>query len=291
MFNRHSVQKSIKKIIESLKGIRNKTPKNGLLILSGEGVLKVIEPPLPIKRNYYRCDSKFHLDSFYHLFELHNKYIILIVTTKNGFIYLNEGTLSKKVMQLKINLPSSSRRGGYSANRYARIRDEKRLLHTNKILEFLIKFSSDNNLPNLICFGYSDFYSEIVDQIKKTNINIIKHITMENIIDIRSISNDVEKYIRDYEMSENLRNCEYLIQQINIDPDKFIFGLHEMKYYDSQNMIKIMIMYEKNKNKHMWNTSNVIYLNNNLIKSYGGYIGILYYNVGLTAGSNLIQAD
>lgn len=61
-FNRKSVEKAIKKIIEALKNIANKQKKstecwNGYIILAGYDnndteILKIIEPPLPIKQNY-----------------------------------------------------------------------------------------------------------------------------------------------------------------------------------------------------------------------------------------------
>jgi peptide subunit release factor 1 (eRF1) len=96
----------MKKIINGIKNIK-KTPQNGYLIFSSKELFKIIEPPLPIKQNYYKCDNKFHIDNFSYLFEIHNKYLILMISSKNCYIYLNNGTNLKSLYHHDIDISAS----------------------------------------------------------------------------------------------------------------------------------------------------------------------------------------
>ena len=59
-----------------------------------------------------------------------------------------------------VDLPKKHGRGGQSSNRFANIRNEKRLIYTKRVAEEMKKVFITNNLPNvqgIIMGGYADF--------------------------------------------------------------------------------------------------------------------------------------
>ena len=59
-----------------------------------------------------------------------------------------------------MDLPKKHGRGGQSSNRFANIRNEKRLIYTKRVAEEMKKvFIGNNNLPNvqgIVMGGYAD---------------------------------------------------------------------------------------------------------------------------------------
>lgn len=63
-------------------------------------------------------------------------------------------------------MPKKHGRGGQSSNRFANIRNEKRLIYVKKVCEELKKTFITNNKPNvkgLILGGYADFKTMVFE--------------------------------------------------------------------------------------------------------------------------------
>jgi peptide subunit release factor 1 (eRF1) len=124
--------------------LEKNTPPNGTILLCGEfdssslpftslinssECLLFFEPPLPVKRYFYFCDKRFHLDDIIDMYkyneEKEKKYGICVVRGTDAKVY--HYTPSVSLLQLKGSSSSAVRnkhgRGGFSQNRYQRLRE------------------------------------------------------------------------------------------------------------------------------------------------------------------------
>ena len=132
--NRLSVLSAITSTQQRLK-LYNKVPLNGLLIYCGEVITQEgkerkitidFEPFKPIRTSLYLCDNKFHTEALTELLQDDSRFGF-IVMDGNGCLF---GTLSGNAREIltrfQVDLPKKHGRGGQSALRFARLREEKR---------------------------------------------------------------------------------------------------------------------------------------------------------------------
>lgn len=108
-------------------------------------------PPHPIKKFYYRCDRKFHLDDLIKLYEEHDNYAIVLISGKRSEFYLHNANSTKFLKGLDESLPNQHKTGGQSAPRFGRIRDEKIGWYAKKIAEIMSQFYVKNG--KIVCKG------------------------------------------------------------------------------------------------------------------------------------------
>ncbi|KAI9324498.1 putative eukaryotic translational release factor 1 [Zopfochytrium polystomum] len=170
--NRLSVLSALTSTQQRLK-LYPKLPPNGLAIFSGtvelaEGKSKQltisIEPFKPLKNYLYLCDSRFHTDALKALLTTDTE-VGFIVVDGHGALF---GTLagdSRKVLQkLSVDLPKKHRRGGQSAQRFERLRDERRHNYVRKVAELATHHFIANDrviVSGLVLAGYAAFKAEL----------------------------------------------------------------------------------------------------------------------------------
>ncbi len=277
VFNKHSVQKSLKKILDNaeLKSMKT-TPENGVIILSGLEHFQVIIPPMPVSKNYYKCDSKFHIDSFNELFNTFSKYLICIVDNSEIKIQLLLGTRWSTVFRYKIDLPTDSRRGGFSANRFHRIRMEKRNLLIDKLITELCNLGKLHS-HNTLFFGCSELFKSIIDECKK--IPDLKIIGIESINDscnLDTIRKQSQLCITRHENSELYTRLQTEIDNTIFNPDLYLFGMSEIILNDTEYLVRT-IFYDSNTVLPDLNCQDLISVPNMTSFGYGEIIGVLYY--------------
>lgn len=269
--NRSSVQKSLNKIMNNIH--MKQTPENGLIILSGLEYFNVIEPPLPVSCNYYRCDSKFHIDEISHLFEEYTQYVCLIISNEEIVFKLIKGTIYKTLYKFPVDLPNDSRRGGFSANRFQRIRQEKRGLLIDKILEKL-KLVMTNHTKNILLFGCSEIFKEVIRDVTNVqDINIISTTLINNLKDAPNLCHTALQLIAKYENKSDYDELALVTNDIQTNPDLYVFGNMEVSAFDNQYLVKKIYTTEMSKFK----CPNVVQITSSDLDIYGGCLGILYY--------------
>lgn len=170
--NRLSVLGAITSVQHRLK-LYSKVPPNGLVIYCGtivtdEGKEKKVnidfEPFKPINTSLYLCDNKFHTEALNALLSDDSKFGF-IVMDGNGCLF---GTLcgnTRDVLhKFTVDLPKKHGRGGQSALRFARLREEKRHNYIRKVSEVAVQLFITNdkaNVTGLILAGSADFKTEL----------------------------------------------------------------------------------------------------------------------------------
>ncbi|KAJ1337729.1 peptide chain release factor subunit 1 [Microdochium nivale] len=170
--NRQSVLSAITSTQQRLK-LYNKVPPNGLVvycgeILTSEGKERKVnidfEPFKPINTSLYLCDNKFHTEALSELLESDQRFGF-VVMDGNGTLF---GTLSGNtrdiVHKFSVDLPKKHGRGGQSALRFSRLRDEKRHNYVRKVAELAVQNFITNdkvNVAGIILAGSADFKTDL----------------------------------------------------------------------------------------------------------------------------------
>jgi peptide chain release factor subunit 1 len=172
--NRQSVLSAITSCQQKLK-FYSKCPPNGLVIFCGdiitsEGKEKKMavdfEPFRPVNTTLYLCDSRFHTEPLEQLL-VDQKQFAFVIADGNGFLLAIVSGNSKQIVdKFLANLPSKTSRGGQSANRFARSRDEAKHELVRKICErmklHLVNSEGKCSIEGLVIAGCADLKLDLV---------------------------------------------------------------------------------------------------------------------------------
>lgn len=162
---RQSVQSAITSTQQKLKLYKN-IPTNGLILFCGEieaeegkGAKKItidLEPFKPITATAYKCQPRFHTEPLEALLEDDERFGFVIIDGNGILLATLQGEHKEVLQRMQVQLPKKHGRGGQSAQRFGRIREEKRHAYVVKCCEMIqAAFISENkaNIKGLIFAG------------------------------------------------------------------------------------------------------------------------------------------
>ncbi|KAI4197705.1 MAG: hypothetical protein LQ350_005774 [Teloschistes chrysophthalmus] len=170
--NRLSVLSAITSTQQRLK-LYNKVPSNGLVVYCGEIITSEgkerkinidFEPFKPINTSLYLCDNKFHTEALSELLESDQKFGFIIMDGNGALFGTLSGNTRDVVHKFSVDLPKKHGRGGQSALRFARLREEKRHNYVRKVAELAVQNYITNdkvNVAGLILAGSADFKNDL----------------------------------------------------------------------------------------------------------------------------------
>lgn len=123
-----------------------------------------IEPFRPCQSFLYRCENKFHSECLNYLLEDDEKFGFIIVDGGGALFATLQGNQRTILQKITVELPKKHGRGGQSANRFARLREEKRHNYVRKVAELAISNFITNDRPNvkgIVMAGSADFKTVI----------------------------------------------------------------------------------------------------------------------------------
>lgn len=170
--NRQSVLSAITSTQQRLK-LYNKVPPNGLVVYCGEIITSEgkerkinidFEPFKPINTSLYLCDNKFHTEALSELLESDQKFGFIIMDGNGALFGTLSGNTRDIVHKFSVDLPKKHGRGGQSALRFARLREEKRHNYVRKVAELAVQNFITNdkvNVAGLVLAGSADFKNDL----------------------------------------------------------------------------------------------------------------------------------
>lgn len=170
--NRLSVLSAITSTQQRLK-LYTRVPPNGLVlfvgtILTDEGKEKKVsfdfEPHKPINTSLYLCDNKFHTEALSELLESDQRFGFIVMDGNGTLFGTLAGNTREVVHKFTVDLPKKHGRGGQSALRFSRLRDEKRHNYVRKVAELAVQhfITADKvNVSGLVLAGSADFKTEL----------------------------------------------------------------------------------------------------------------------------------
>ncbi|CAO3682925.1 unnamed protein product [Rhizopus stolonifer] len=170
--NRLSVLSAITSTQQRLK-LYTRVPENGLVVYCGtiitdEGKEKKVnidfEPHKPINTSLYLCDNKFHVEALSELLDNDAKFGFIVMDGNGSLFGTVCGNVRDVIHKLSVDLPKKHGRGGQSALRFSRLREEKRHNYVRKIAELAVQWFITNdkvNVVGLVLAGSADFKTEL----------------------------------------------------------------------------------------------------------------------------------
>ncbi|SCU90642.1 LADA_0F05490g1_1 [Lachancea dasiensis] len=258
--NRLSVLGAITSTQQKLK-LYTKVPPNGLVLYCGDIITEEgkekkvtidIEPYKPINTSLYLCDNKFHTDVLSELLEADDKFGFIVMDGQGSLFGLLSGNTRTVLHKFTVDLPKKHGRGGQSAVRFARLREEKRHNYVRKVAEVAVQNFITNDKPNvkgLILAGSADFKtdlakSELFDQRLATRVVKIVDISYggENGFN-QAIEQSAEALANVKFIQEKKLITDYF-DEISQDTGKFCYGIDDTLKALDLGAVETLIIFE-----------------------------------------------
>ena len=259
--NKLSVLSAITSTQQRLK-LYTKVPTNGLVIYCGtiitdENKEKKVnfdfEPFKPINTSLYLCDNKFHTEPLSALLESNDKYGFIVMDGSGALFATLTGNTREILHSFRVELPNKHGRGGQSALRFSRLREEKRNNYVRKVAEMATRFFIINDKPTitgLILAGSADFKSQL------SKSELFNPILYKKILQICDISYGGENgFNQAIEQSSEVLSSVKLVkekiliqkffEEIAQDTDKYVFGIEDTVKAMEMGALKTMIVWDK----------------------------------------------
>jgi len=259
--NRQSVEAALTSTRERLK-LYPKTPPNGLVIYCGtifsedgrsEKKYTIdFEPFKPINRSLYFCGERFDVEPLKELLEDDKKFGFIVVDG-NGALFATLQGSSKIINQvIKVDLPKKHGRGGQSALRFARLREEKRHNYVRKVAEIATQTFITNDRPNvagLVLAGSADFKTKLGQS------GLFDPRLAEKVVKVVDVSYGFENGLNQAITlsEETLGNVKYVqekkliskfFEEINMDSNKIVFGVEDTMKMLEISAVDLLMVWE-----------------------------------------------
>jgi len=257
---RQNVCDALTSTMEKLK-LYNKTPSNGLVIYcglvqmedGGEKMVKIdLEPFKPINTSLYKCDSVFHTEEIRKLLEDNDRFGFIIMDGNGSLFGTLQGNTRNTMLKFSVDLPKKHGRGGQSANRFARIRTERRHNYVRKVAEGATACFITNDRPNvkgLILAGSAEFKNDLQKSdlfdprlqpvvLKIVDISYGGENGFNQAIELSSDTLKSVKFIHEKKVIGRF------FEEIAKDTGKYVFGLKDTLESMDNGSIDILIIWE-----------------------------------------------
>jgi len=210
------------------------------------------QPFKQINTSVYKCDSIFHTEEVKKLLEDNEKFGFIIMDGNGSLFGYVEGNNRTIINKFTVELPKKHGRGGQSANRFARIRTERRHNYLRKVAEATTAAFITNDRPNvkgLILAGSADFKndlqkSDLFDQRLQPIVLRIVDISyggengFNQAIELTSDTLGGVKFIHEKKVIGRF------YEEIAKDTGKYVFGLKDTMDAIDNGSVDILIIYE-----------------------------------------------
>lgn len=112
----------------------------------------------------YLCDNKFHTEALSELLESDSRFGFIVMDGNGTLFGTLAGNTREIIHKFTVDLPKKHGRGGQSALRFSRLRDEKRHNYVRKVAELAVQhfITADKvNVTGLVLAGSADFKTEL----------------------------------------------------------------------------------------------------------------------------------
>jgi len=216
------------------------------------------EPPNKIRQFYYRCDRRFHEEALEGLFDTYNdRFGHVEVTGSLSTLSITDESLAETrvVGRVKARIQGKTRRGGQSAPRIGRLRQEFIQQYVKQVHEACNQHFAPGGLCGLdaiLLTGPAEKKHQLYEAMKVDQRYKDTVIQVSEEVDFMSLSNEL-----------SIRNAKHvqkrILELLKTDPDLLSFG-------DEIDPAACATIYEEGVNMPI-----------GTLQAYGGRIGIRYH--------------
>ncbi|KAJ2448845.1 translation termination factor eRF1 [Coemansia sp. RSA 2424] len=258
--NRLSVLSAITSAQQCLKNY-SRVPRNGLVvycgtILTDEGREKRVsthfEPFKPINTTLYMCDNKFHVEALQELLDNDSSFGFIVIDG-NGCLYGRvTGNTREVINQFTVDLPKKHGRGGQSAQRFGRIREEKRHHYVRKVAEHAVKHFIDDNkvtVAGIILAGSAELKndlrdSDLFDPRLRAKVIKIVDVSYGGVNGFDQAISLAQECLADVRLVQETKLIEKFFEEIALDTGKFVYGILDTLKALDMGAVETLIVWE-----------------------------------------------
>lgn len=259
--NRQSVIGALTSISARLK-LYHVIPRNGLAVFcgtdeTGKRWLVDIEPPKPVDRSTYLCDSTFHTEQLRSMLQADNTYGLVVLGGDNMLFATLSGTSKIIKENSSIDLPKKHNKGGQSNVRFSRLREEAIHNYIRKIGERFTHhfFLNDNVTPSvqgIIVGGPADIKHQLLDsefirpELKRIVLGVVDTAyTGEN--GLSQLITSSQSLIRDSRLLHEMKMLQSFFDLIAKDSQKIVYGKKQTLECFMSGVIDTLIVHDEYK--------------------------------------------
>jgi len=215
----------------------------------------LLEPIKPINIFAYRCDSHFLTDPLREMLASEDKYGFIVVDGNGALLALVQGNSQREIMRYHASLPKKHNKGGQSAPRFGRLRDEARHNYLTKVAEFAVKCFIDPetsllNVVGIVLAGSAEIKDHLNDP-KILDPRIQSKIL--GTVDIsygfkQGLSQAVElaaEILKGVSLITQKKLVQKFFSEISQDTGKFCFGITDTMTALEAGAIETLIIWDK----------------------------------------------
>ncbi|KAI9012794.1 50S ribosomal protein L30e-like protein [Gaertneriomyces semiglobifer] len=258
--NRLSVLSAITSTQQRLK-LYSKVPPNGLVVFCGtvitdEGKEKKVnidfEPFKPINTSLYLCDNKFHTEALSELLESDSKFGFIVMDGHGSLFGTLAGNTRDIIHKVQVDLPKKHGRGGQSALRFARLREEKRHNYVRKVAELAVQFFISNdkvNVAGLVLAGSADFktdlsQSDLLDQRLQAKIIKVVDVSYGGENGFNQAIELCGEVLQNVKFIQEKKLIQKYFDEISQDTGKYCFGIDDTLKALDLGAVETLIVWE-----------------------------------------------
>ena len=218
---RNNVISALEKIASALKNIK-RIGENGLVIFCGnvskqEGKedirIWIIEPPEPLNLKIYHCDQQFLLQPLKDVLKEKDVYGLIVLDAKEATIGLLKGKNIIPVFNKESNVPSKTSKGGWSQQRYKRIREQALDEWLKYVGENASKIFLNENVKGVIIGGPGPVKEDFA------KYDYLDYRIKQKILAIKDVG-----YTDEYGLEELVKRSQDVLQETSIIKEKNILN-------------------------------------------------------------------
>lgn len=255
---RKNVLDALERTMNHLK-LFKKTPENGLIVFcgnvsgkEGQADLQIwsIEPPQPLGQKIYWCDQTFVLDPLKDMLREREVYGLIVVDTGGADIGFLKG--KKVLLEKHINsmVPGKTSAGGWSQQRYARIREEAKKDHMKKTAEIADSiFLQEKDIKGIIIGGPGGFKEKFNEgeylnhQLRKKKLGVVDT-SYIGIQGLQEIVKRGENLIQEASAVKERKLMEEFYGNLQKDNGLSVYGIDEVKKAMAMGAIETLLISE-----------------------------------------------
>jgi peptide chain release factor subunit 1 len=241
--NRKNVQDALERIGRQIK-LYKQTPKNGLAIFAGnisdvEGQPKIeiwaIEPPLPLKTKFYRCDQTFALDPLKEMIQVQEVYGLVVMDRREATLGLLEGKSIRVLKHMTSGVPGKQRAGGQSSQRFERLTEQAAVEFYRRIAESIKnQFFEMPKLKGILIGGPSPTKENFMKEGQlitalKTKVIALKDLGYTDETGLKMLVEASADILAKEAITKEKEILKRLFTMLAKEPDKVSYGKEEVK--------------------------------------------------------------
>jgi len=256
---RKNVQEALECLIRVAKQMKQ-APKNGLAMFAGnvfkdgqeEFIQEIFEPPEPLNVRLYRCDQTFVLEPLEEMLEVKEVYGLVVLDRREATIGLLIGKKIKTLQKFDSMVPGKTTKGGQSAARYGRIRENMAKEFFKKIAEETKKefYPLGENLKGILVGGpgpaKEDFLKEgqLITALHDKIVGV-KDIGYADEHGLELLVEGSRDLLAEQEITKEQEIMEKFFNMLGKQKDKTAYGIEEVDKALQYGAVEILLLSKK----------------------------------------------